>query len=113
MTPGRYGLSVYKGDSARWLFTLWADGGRLIPTDLSTVTVTAQIRTRPAGSLVLQLAPVVTLPNSIAIALEPADTAALPTTAAWDLQLAYASGDVQTVLSGPVNATTDVTRAGP
>lgn len=109
MIPGQYGLSVYRGDSARWQFTLWADGSMQTPTDLTTVTVASQIRTRPGGTLLLALAPVVTLPNIVAIAIAATDSAALPTTAAWDLQLTYPSGDVDTVLTGPVNATPGVT----
>jgi len=110
MIPGQYALSVYKGDTTRWQFTLWADGSMQTPTDLTTVTVASQIRTRPGGTLLLSLAPVVTLPNIIAIAIAASDSATLPTTASWDLQLTYSTGDVNTVLAGPVNTITDVTR---
>jgi hypothetical protein len=45
--------------------------------------------------------------------LDAADCAKLPTNAVWDLQMNYASGDIATVLTGPVNVTPDVTLHAP
>ena len=109
MTPGFYALQIYQGDSYRWQFTLYDDVAQTQPSDLTGVTVTSQIRDRPGGVLIATLACTVTLPNVITTYLAPTDSAVLPSSAAWDLQLGYASGDVATVLAGPVNTTPDVT----
>jgi hypothetical protein len=109
MTPGNYALHIYHGDSYRWQFTLYDDMAQTEPSDLTGVTVTSQIRDRPGGVLICALTCTVTLPNIILAYLSPANSALLTTSAAWDLELDYPTGDVATVLSGPVNVTPDVT----
>ena len=111
--PGRYVLVVYRGDTTRWQFNLWADAAKSVAADLTGATVTAQIRTRPGGTLVVQIPCTVTLPNSVLVTLSAAASGALGTgSAAWDMQVVYPSGDVSTVLQGPVNVTADVTLIG-
>lgn len=109
MTPGRLPLVLYRGDTYRWRFSLWEDVSHTVAADLTDVTVSAQLRDAPGGVLVAPLACSVTLPNIIDAVLSAEDCARLPNTSAWDLQLVYASGDVATVLAGPVNTTADVT----
>jgi len=106
--PAQYALVVYRGDSARWQFRLWADAGKTQPVDLTGVVAASEIR-RNLGS-----APVVTLTCSIAsnvitVSLASLSSQALPAVAYWDLQLTYASGDVQTVVTGTVHVSGDVT----
>jgi hypothetical protein len=113
MTPGSYPLSLYRGDSYRWRFTLYDDVAQTQPTDLTDVEVNSQIRDKPGGSLIATLSCTVTLPNVIDAVLSASDCAQLPNSAAWDLQLNYASGDVATVLAGAVNVTTNVTNTSP
>lgn len=110
MQPGRLPLILYKGDTGRWQFRLWLDLAMTAAADLTGVTVTAQIRDRPGGNLITAMDCTVTLPNIVNAVLTSANSALLPSTAAWDLQLLYASGDVFTALAGQVNVVSDVTR---
>ena len=104
-----YALWPYRGDTGRWRFILWADGAKTEPVDLAGVTVEAEIRPAPGGLPVIALGTTVTAPNIIDLTLTPAASATIPTVAVWDLQLTYASGDVQTILGGAVKARGDVT----
>ena len=109
MTPGRMPLSIYRGDTYRWRFMLWLDAERTIPADLAGAKVVAQIRDRAGGSLVAGMACTITVPNIVIMVLSAPDSVKLPSSAAWDMQVTYAWGDVATVLAGPVNTTVDVT----
>lgn len=109
MMPGNYSLRVYRGDTFRWTFVLYADDRKTVPADLTGVSVASQVRTRPGGDLVLALTPTITLPNTIGVVLSAAQCATLPSAAVWDMQLTYPTGDVSTVLMGGVNVTADVT----
>ena len=106
-----YGLAPYRGDTHRWRFVLWADPGRTVAVDLTGVAVKAEIRSAPGGTFVAALGCAVTLPNTIDVALPAAQSVSLPASAAWDLQLTYATGEVQTVVKGSVSASGDVTDA--
>lgn len=109
MTPGRLPLSLYRGDTYRWQFKLWLDTARTLPADLSGAFALAQIRDKAGGTLIVSMPCVVTVPNFVDMVLSATDSAKLPNSGAWDLQITYASGDVATVLGGPVNTTADVT----
>ena len=102
-------LSLYRGDTYRWHFRLWLDTERTIPADLTGATALAQIRDRAGGTLIVSMACAVTVPNDINMVLTAEDSAKLPSSGAWDLQVTYANTDVATVLGGPVNTTSDVT----
>lgn len=112
MTPGRLALSLYRGDTYRWRFSLWLDTAQTQPADLTGATATSQIRDKPGGTLIAAIACVITLPNIVDAVLSAADCAKLPGTGAWDLQITYASGDVATALAGPVNTVADVSSVG-
>ena len=116
MKPGKYGLSIYRGDTSRWRFVLWADTDKTEPVDLAGASVAAEIRAvgsanswcMPAGSLTCSIE----APNIIHVELQSG--AALPqrgVRSEWDLQITWPSGDVQTVLAGGVDILGDVTRA--
>jgi hypothetical protein len=110
MTPGFYALQLYQGDSYHWQFAFYDDAAMTVASDLTGVTPAAQIRDRPGGVLVCSLTCTLTLPNVIDVFLSAALSAdILCSSAAWDLQLLYASGDVATPLAGPVAVTPDVT----
>jgi hypothetical protein len=109
MNPGFYGLLLYRGDTYRWRFTLYDDIEQTIPSDLTGVSVASQIRDKPGGTYICALSCTVTLPNVIDAVLAASDCGLLPSSAVWDLQLTYATGEVHTVLAGPVNVTSDVT----
>jgi hypothetical protein len=111
MQPATLALDIYRGDTKRLRVTLWAPGD--VPVDLTGVTAKAQIRERPAGKQITELLCVITLPNIIDVTLTSLASHTLPTKGAWDLQLTYLSGDVNTPLAGPVTVTTDVTDSTP
>jgi hypothetical protein len=108
--PATYPLHLYRGDSYRWQFRLWQDAAKTQPVDLTGASVTAEIRDRPGSTLaVIALPCTVTLPNVIDMAIAAATSKGVPSYGAWDLQIAYPSGEVGTVLAGPVRCTADVT----
>ena len=53
--PGRYDLTIYRGDTYHWRFALWADAERSEPFDLTDVAVKAEIRNRPSGASVIPI----------------------------------------------------------
>lgn len=113
MMPAALPLTLYRGDTARWQFKLWADTDKTQPVDLTGVAAKAEIRDKPGGTVKGQLTCDIVLPNIINASLDPATSKALPGKASWDLQLTYASGDIETVLAGPVSVTSDVTDSAP
>lgn len=125
VTPGKYDLDLYRGDSYVWEFRLWTDEARTDPVDLSTATVAAQIRDKSGGAIVIDLAcevvagtagpPPITTHNTIRTTLAAAlwDDAPGLGAGVWDLEVTYADGTVQTVLAGKATATPDVTNSIP
>jgi hypothetical protein len=112
MMPGDYPLALYRGDSYKWDFTLWADAAKTIPADLTGATAKAEIRDAPAGATIVTMTCTIST-NVVHMALSAAASAALPAAGVWDLQLTYStSGDVTTVLAGKVTVTPDVTDSG-
>lgn len=112
MIPADYNLALYRGDTGRWQFKLWADAGKTQPIDLTGVTVDAMIRDRaPASGYAMTMGCTVTTPNIIDMVLTATQSTDLPAKGVWDLQLTYPSGDVVTPLKGTVAVTQDVTYA--
>jgi hypothetical protein len=108
-----YPLGMYRGDSYRWRFVLWADAARTVAVDLTGVVVAAEIRTGTGATPIYPIPLVVTLPNIIDLSLTAAASATVPAAAHWDLQLTYPSGDVQTIVRGAVSVTGDITHSVP
>jgi hypothetical protein len=109
MMPGAYSLNIYRGDTHAWRFVLWQDAEKTIPVDLNGIAVKAEIRDRPAGLVIQALHITVTLPNFVDASLTSEETAALPASGRWDLQLTDAMDWVSTVLAGNVKVTGDIT----
>lgn len=112
MFPGVYPLQVYCGDTQTWQFVLWQDAAKTVPLDLTGATASSQIRVRPEGALLVDMSPSITiaLPNTINMTITSEQSESLPQGIwAWDLQVTFAAGNVQTVLAGPVPCTPDVT----
>lgn len=103
--PGHYSLELYRGDSFRRQFALTADGQ---PVDLTGATAAAEIRSAPK-SLPLYAFTCTIVDNVITIAMTAAETSALPAHAYWDLQVTYASGEVQTFVAGGISVRGDIT----
>jgi hypothetical protein len=108
--PGTYALALYRGDSYAWLFRLWTDPGKTDPADLTGVQAKAEVRDNPGGSAIMELVCTIEAPNIVHVDL-PADswTAWPLLKGVWDLQLTYPTGEVVTIVSGPVSVTADVT----
>jgi hypothetical protein len=114
MTPGKFRLSLYRGDTYRWKFTLWADTAKTAPADLTGATAAAQIRSTSNDGRVATLTCAIEAPNIVNAELTAAQSANLPPQgmrAQWDLQITWASGEISTVLAGNVDVAGDVTRA--
>ena len=110
MQPADYALDIYRGDSSRWRFRMWSDAEMGVPSDLTGVTARAQIRNAPGGTMVAQMDCTVTLPNIVEMFLPASVSHRLSINkGAWDLQLTYDSGEVNTPVGGAVTVTTDVT----
>ena len=87
-----YPLRLYRGDSYRWRFMLWADPDRSVAVDLTGVVGRGG---NPRGTGATPIYPIVvavTLPNTIDLSLSAAASAQVPASAIWDLQLTYAVG---------------------
>lgn len=111
--PGRYDLSLYRGDTYQWRFLLWADPEQTDPFDLTDILVAAEVRERPGGTRITELVCVVTLPNQVDVTLNADQCGMLPTKGAWDLQLTQPGPPdvVRTVIAGQVIVTADVTES--
>ena len=110
MTPGKFPLKLYRGDSYAWRVSLYSDTAGSVPFDLTGATVAAQIRDKPGGEQLVDLGCTVELPNVVDVELTPAMWADSDATkGAWDLQVTTGDGQVLTVLAGAVTVTTDVT----
>lgn len=112
MIPPDYNLTLYRGDTGRWQFVLWADAAKTEAVDLTGVTGVATIRDKATGgSFALSMECTVTPPNVIDMVLESEASRDLPSKGVWDLQLTWPSGDITSVLRGSVAVTQDVTYA--
>src|SRR3954471_20471069 len=109
MTPSDYPLNLYRGDTGRWKFILWADEGKTVPVDLTGVIAAAQIRDKSGGQNIIDMTCVIAEPNIIDMTLPATLSKLLPSKGYWDLQLTYLSGDVMTVVFGKVTVTADIT----
>jgi hypothetical protein len=109
MMPANLPLEIYRGDTSRWQFKLWADAEKTQPIDLSSAVPKAEIRDKPAGTKVSELVCEVEEPNIVNMTLDVVTSRSLPAKGYWDLQISYSSGDVQTVLAGAVTVTPDIT----
>jgi hypothetical protein len=109
MTPGQYQLRLYRGDTYHWSVHAWTDEAKTVPADLTGATATAQIRDQPGGRVIVPLTCAVTLPNIVDVQLDATTSNQLPTQGSWDLQLAYTSGAVSTILAGGVYVVADIT----
>ena len=107
-----YAPQIYRGDTYRWRFALWADAGKTQATDLAGVSAAAVVRQQ--GGAVVPFAVTITAPNLIDVVLSAAASATLAIVAStWDLELTYPSGDVTTIVGGPIYMRADVTHAAP
>jgi hypothetical protein len=113
MTPPQAPLNIYRGDTGHWTFTFWADPGATVPYDLTGTTAKSEVRVRSDAAVLVELACVVTVPNTVDVTLDAAQSALLISGAAkWDLQVTFPDGTVRTLVAGPVTITADITESG-
>jgi hypothetical protein len=113
MIPGRYDLEMYRGDTHPWRVVLWEDDDQEMPYDLTGSTVAAQIRNKSAGTTIVDLEVIVTLPNIIDLMMRPDMFVTCPVKGVWDVQVTTVDGDVLTPLAGNVTVLADVTDSLP
>lgn len=112
MLPGEFSLSLYRGDTyygpLMVLPNLTAFGG---PANLSAATVRAQLRqqARDTSGVDMIVEIVDPVARSLRLTLPAADTALLPRSGVWDLQVTSGAW-VGTVLAGPFTVLREVTR---
>jgi hypothetical protein len=109
MVPVYYSVELYRGDSFRMQVRLWADAGKTQPVDLTGASVAAEIRPAPGAIPAASFTCAITA-NVIDVSLSAADSLNVPQSAYWDLQITYASGDVQTVIAGGVSVRGEITQ---
>jgi hypothetical protein len=113
VTPGKHDLLLYRGDTHAFRVLLWSDDLQTVPYDLAGSTVAAEIREKSAGTHVVDMIVVVTLPNTVDITIEPNMFVTCPSRGVWDVQVTTSSGEVLTPLGGAVTVTPDVTDSVP
>jgi hypothetical protein len=114
--PGDYPLKLYRGDSYKWKFVVWADTDKTIPAQLQGVTPAAQIRDTAGGNLMMSLLCEIQDPNIVIVTLQASMWApTAPKVAGWDLELTYPTTppEVTTIIAGKVSITMDYTNTAP
>lgn len=110
--PGKYDLDLYRGDSRSWRFKLWVDKEKTQPVDLAGATPKAEFRDAPGGLVIITFECAIEEPNIVAMELTAEmweDVA--PANGAWDLEITFPDGKVNTPLYGDVEVTPDVTNS--
>lgn len=110
--PQRQDIEQYRGDTCGVLLRLWEDDAKTEPVDLSGVVVTAQVRVKATDAEALTDFAVATATNEVTLTLTPTQTRELPTQSVWDCQLDWLGdgASIQTIVSGTIKVTQDVTR---
>ena len=113
MTPFKYAIEQWRGDTLSVLFRLWRDADHSDPVDLTGATVSAEVRetAESADPPAAEFAVSVT-GNEVTLSLTPEQTRALPASGVYDLQVDWlADGtQIQTVACGKITTSHDVTR---
>ena len=110
MTPGKYDLDLYRGDTFGFRVVLWDDDAQTVPFDLTDAAVEAEWRDKLESTLIVNLVTAVTLPNIIDVSITTDVWTNAPGSGVWDLELSW-PGRVLTVLAGSVKVTPDVTNS--
>lgn len=113
--PGKADLAIYQGDDYTGLVQVY-DGNSTKPADLTGYSARAQIRFGPADQypqlLILIITSVDEKAGTVSLTIPANQTTTLiSSNYSWDLELIQPDGGVQTVLTGKVVVTREVTRA--
>ena len=113
MTPGKYDLDLYRGDSYGWRVILWDDDDKTVPTDLTGAVVEAEFRDKPGGAAIVNFETSITLPNVIDVRFTAELWENAPCKGVWDLEITFPGGNVMTPLAGRVTVAADITNSTP
>lgn len=111
--PATRRLTIYAGDTYDHVITFETDDDPAQPVPLDDRTWTAQWRPSRAiddEAVDFTVDDTDAATGVLVISLTAAQTTELATNGVWDLQGEFADGTVETVLTGPVDWTKDVTR---
>lgn len=104
--PVPVNLNIYQGDDLFLdLIVTNTDG---TPADLSSAAAASQIRTSPGGALLATFNCTIA-GNVVSLHLSSAQAQQIQGNAAWDCQLIWLSGVINTLVAGSVTAMRDVT----
>lgn len=105
--PVRVDLHIYQGDD--FYLNLGIDDSQ-VAVDLTTYTPKSQIRTKPgAVEVVAEFDVTVKDATTLALHLPTEESAKLPQTSSWDVQITDVTGVVTTLAYGTVTANREVT----
>jgi hypothetical protein len=106
--PGVLDITCYKGDT---LFkTLTFTDGNGDPLDLSTATVTMQVRRKPGETALIDITEANDLTVSSNTVVIQTDVAIDKGSYLWDMQFVFASGIRRTYVGGAFTVEDDITR---
>lgn len=114
--PAQQNISIYKGDSFSFSFTLFQRDENGDPTtdpvDLTDAEAKAQIRSTEDSGAVMAEFDVEhdDEGGTVTLSLGPVATTALVSNGVWDVQLTYPDGTVKTYLHGNMSLVKEVTR---
>ena len=114
--PAQVPLSIYRGDSEHWTFTLFTDLNKTQPYDLAGATAKAEVRIASGDPVLTTFVCTVVLPNEVDVDLHSTDSADIDwASGKWDLQLTWPGTPpkVKTVVAGPVAVEADITDSSP
>ena len=110
MTPVKYDLDLYRGDTHAFRVVLWDDKAQTIPFDLTGAAAEAEWRDKLESTLIVNLVATISLPNIIDVSITTDIWTSAPGSGVWDLELSW-PGRVLTVVAGSVKVTADVTNS--
>ena len=113
MGPAIFDLILYRGDSYGYRFKLWQDAEKTIPFDLAGATVIAEIRNKPGGTMITPLDATIVEPNFVDLKITSEMSKASVPSGLWDLEITFATGEVNTPVKGSVSVTADISGSTP
>lgn len=113
--PSRADLAIYQGDDYTGIVQVYDGNTMTKPADLTGYGARAQIRFGPADQYpspaVIISTSVDGAAGTVALSIPGYQTLTLVGAYVWDLELIQPDGNIQTVLTGNVAVTREVTRA--
>lgn len=104
-------INHWRGDSLSLLIRVWDDDAHTVPSDLSSATVTADLKVKNTDEIAVDTFGISISGNDVTLSLTPAQSRAMPPKTVWDCQIDWYSDDarVTTVVTGTLTENQDVT----